>query len=279
MAEELDYVPMPAKVVARHPEDLGVRDQGCRRQAAVRADQLIRAATGGALQTAPFSLSTSNCRVASCVGGSRPLDCSFDGQRGSDRCSPSGGIPWPTLHCRADAPKPRDALSRAKVLRSPASRRHHLPQHHPRRRARGAGDSRRRDRRADRPARCRRCATFGLELPHRRELEPGDREIRRARADLRHDRHLAHRHADRGAGRADDRVLPDRAVPAVAAPADRHRDRAARRHPEHHLRHLGPVRLRAVPAAIRPAGPDRAVRQRFRCSRRCSPARPTASAC
>ena len=45
--------------------------------------------------------------------------------------------------------------------------------------------------------------------------------------------------------------------PPCAAPADRHRDRAARRHPEHHLRHLGPVRLRALPAAVRAAGADR----------------------
>ena len=30
MAEELDYVPMPDKVVQRHPEDLGGGDQGCR---------------------------------------------------------------------------------------------------------------------------------------------------------------------------------------------------------------------------------------------------------
>ena len=36
--------------------------------------------------------------------------------------------------------------------------------------------------------------------------------------------------------------------PPGAAPADRHRHRAAGRHPQHHLRHLGPVRVRAVPA-------------------------------
>ena len=34
-------------------------------------------------------------------------------------------------------------------------------------------------------------------------------------------------------------------VPAPAAPAHRHRHRAAGRHPQHHLRHLGPVRVRA----------------------------------
>ena len=38
--------------------------------------------------------------------------------------------------------------------------------------------------------------------------------------------------------------------------------------PEHHLRHLGPVRLRAVPAAIRAAGPDRRCSAISRCCRR-----------
>ena len=35
-------------------------------------------------------------------------------------------------------------------------------------------------------------------------------------------------------------------LPAPAAPAHRHRHRTARRHPQHHLRHLGPVRLCAL---------------------------------
>ena len=34
---------------------------------------------------------------------------------------------------------------------------------------------------------------------------------------------------------------------------DRHGDRAARRHPQHHLRHLGPLHLRALPADLRRA--------------------------
>ena len=75
------------------------------------------------------------------------------------------------------------------------------------------------------------------------------------------------------------RDLPHRALPAVAAPPDRHRHRAARRHSQHHLRHLGPVRLRAVPAGDAAAVPDRRRSATSRCCRRCSPARPTASAC
>ncbi len=48
--------------------------------------------------------------------------------------------------------------------------------------------------------------------------------------------------------------------PYSAAPPDRHRHRASGRHSQHHLRHLGPVRLRAVPAAICSAGADHRLR-------------------
>ena len=121
--------------------------------------------------------------------------------------------------------------------------------------------------------------TFGFELPLEPALEPGHRQFRRAAGDLRHRRHLVHRHADRGADRPDDRVLPHRTVSAMAAPADRHRHRTARRHSQHHLRHLGPVRLRAIPAGDAAAVPDQHARQCSLALDRCSPARPTASAC
>ena len=88
----------------------------------------------------------------------------------------------------------------------------------------------RRHRRAVHRRRCRRSRPSASTFLSSK-LEPGHREIRRAGADLRHDRHVVDRHGDRGAGRAADRGVPHRAVPAVAAPADRHRDRAARRHP------------------------------------------------
>ena len=48
--------------------------------------------------------------------------------------------------------------------------------------------------------------------------------------------------------------------PHVVAASDRHRHRAARRHSQHHLRHLGPVRIRAVPPAICAAVPDHGIR-------------------
>ena len=97
-------------------------------------------------------------------------------------------------------------------------------------------------------------------LPVRRGLEPGDRAIRRHRADLRHGCDLAYRHADRRADRPVHRAVPHRIVPDVAAAPDRHRHRIARRHSEHHLRHLGPVRICAIPAAIRAAVSDHGFR-------------------
>ena len=58
MAEELDYVPMPAKVVGGDREDLGGRDQGRERQAALRGHQLTVPRHGKGAATAPFPLST-----------------------------------------------------------------------------------------------------------------------------------------------------------------------------------------------------------------------------
>ena len=133
-------------------------------------------------------------------------------------------------------------------------------------RARGPPHARRHYRLAG-PRLAAGAARLRLRLPVHRELEPGDREVRRPRADLRHHRHLVHRHADRGAGRPVHRAVPHRTVPDVAAPPDRHRHRAARRHSQHHLRHLGSVRVRAVPAAVRAAVPDRPLRRRSRCCR------------
>ena len=74
--------------------------------------------------------------------------------------------------------------------------------------------------------------------------------------------YLPHRHADRGPGRADDRVLSHRTLPTMAAPTDRHRHRIARRHSEHHLRNLGTFRLRPVSAGDAAAVPDQNARQR-----------------
>ena len=60
---------------------------------------------------------------------------------------------------------------------------------------------------------------FGFGFLLAAALESGHREVRRAGADLRHDRHLAHRDADRGADRPADRDVPHRAVPACGCGA------------------------------------------------------------
>ena len=106
--------------------------------------------------------------------------------------------------------------------------------------------------------------TFGLSFLYEEALESGHREIWRDRADLRDRRYLVYRDVDRGPGWFVHRVVPHRIVPDVAAAADRHRHRIARRHSQHHLRHLGPVRVCAVPAAIRAAVPDRGIRPNTR---------------
>ena len=66
--------------------------------------------------------------------------------------------------------------------------------------------------------------------------------------------------------------------PHLAEAPGRHRDRTAGRHPQHHLRHLGPFRLRAVLPADAPAVPDRHGRRAAADRPRCSPGRPMASA-
>src|SRR5579871_3110055 len=93
-------------------------------------------------------------------------------------------------------------------------------------------------------------------------MEPGYRKVRRPCSHLRHAGDIVHRDADCSSARFADRAVPHRIVPDVAAPADRHCDRAACRHPQHHLRHLGPVRVRAVFAAHAATGFDRLVRER-----------------
>ena len=120
--------------------------------------------------------------------------------------------------------------------------------------------------------------TFGFGFLTTERVESGHGEIRRAGADLRHARHVVHRHADCGPGGPDDCLLPHRAVSAMAAAADRHRHRAVGRRAEHHLRDLGAFRLCPLPAADAATVSDQHARQRAAGSRRCSPVRPMASA-
>ena len=177
------------------------------------------------------------------------LDAIAGGRRVTDTTMNGTSVQRAEASSRGDRAAPT-AHQRSRLPRADARRRHHragaAERRHPR-----AGHRRGAGAQHLRPV-----------LRHHRGVEPGDRPVRRPGADLRHPRHLRHRHADRRAGRAHDGVLPHRALPADPAPADRHRHRAAGRHPQHHLRHLGPVRVRAVLAEVRAAVPDRHVRQR-----------------
>ncbi len=57
------------------------------------------------------------------------------------------------------------------------------------------------------------------------------------------------------------RNLLDRTLSALFAQPDRDRNRASGRHPQHHLRHLGLVRLRALVSENAAAGIDRRLRE------------------
>src|SRR5574338_496602 len=85
-----------------------------------------------------------------------------------------------------------------------------------------------------------------LALRHQSRLGRRRGQVRRARPHLRNHRHLDHRASDRGSHQHRHRLVPDRHRATLAARADRHRRRAARRHSQHHLRHVGPVRVRPV---------------------------------
>ena len=67
--------------------------------------------------------------------------------------------------------------------------------------------------------------------------------------------------------------------PPPLAPADRHRDRTARRHPLDHLRHLGRLLFQPVHAGLSAAGAHRDARQRAPDRRICSAGRRSATAC
>ena len=97
-------------------------------------------------------------------------------------------------------------------------------------------------------------------LLHRR-LGPGEDELRRAGADLRHARHLDDRPADRRAGQLRHRDLSHRDVPRRPQASARHRGRAAGGDPVDHLRDVGAVRVRAGVRGLRPAGAHQGLRR------------------
>ncbi len=89
-------------------------------------------------------------------------------------------------------------------------------------------------------------------LLHRR-LGPGEAELRRARAHLRHTGDVGDRAADRRTGQFRHRAVPDGDVPRRPQASAGHRGRIAGGGPVDHLRHVGTVRLRAGVRRLRPA--------------------------
>ena len=145
------------------------------------------------------------------------------------------------------------------------ARRCHFLLDHPRLRDLGAPHSRRHHPLADR-RRLARDEGIRFRVPVDPALGAVRRSAgaRRARADLRHADHLRDRDDDRHSGRSRHRGVPDRDLPAVAAPPDRARHRTARRHSLDHLRHVGLLRARAVSGQHVPAVHDQHIRRRPR---------------
>ena len=92
-----------------------------------------------------------------------------------------------------------------------------------------------------------------LRLPLLLVLEPGEGRLRRRQQHLRHpglDRHL---HGHCRPLEPGHRPLPGGAGAAAGQPRGRRGDRAAGRHPQHHLRHVGALRLRPLHGRLRAA--------------------------
>ncbi len=119
---------------------------------------------------------------------------------------------------------------------------------------------------------------FGLGFLTSQAWNPVTENFGAAARHLRHAGHVPHRPAHRHAYRLWHRGLPDRTLPARTAPPDRRGGGVAGRHSLDHLRHLGHVHFRAVPAGDRAAGADRRLRRRPLAVGDLSPDRLTASA-
>ena len=93
MAEELDYVPMPANVVKRRREELEDRHQGRQRQAGLRDDELISRRKGAARRL--FLVPPLRGRLVLRPAGRLSGSPSASAQRES-RMQSSGRRPWLT---------------------------------------------------------------------------------------------------------------------------------------------------------------------------------------
>ena len=248
MADELHYVPMPAQRRGRQSRRPGPPKSRTPAQARLcdeGAGTAPARAAPGAGQLAPPGLS---CYVEPTMRAGRL-------QQGLDRDETCADIAlhgaWTRRRHRSSRRGPAETAPQRYCVS-------HADAH---RRPTGAGASWRRDRCADCPARMPALQKFGFGFLTDRGLEPGHRNLRR----------LAPIY-----GTVVTSIIAmliavpvgimialflTELCPPRLAPRHRHHHRAAGRHPQHHLRHLGPVRFCAVSAAARAAAADRRVRQ------------------
>src|SRR6185312_14458082 len=106
--------------------------------------------------------------------------------------------------------------------------------------------------------RTRSAVRTGAAFPDQRRVESSRRRLRCAGAHLRHAGDIGDRPDPRGAAEFRHRVVPYRDRADMVARSGRDGDRIAGQHPVDHLRHVGPVRVRAVHGAHR-AGTQRYV--------------------
>jgi len=113
-----------------------------------------------------------------------------------------------------------------------------------------------------------RAACVWTRVLDERAVEPRHRAVRRTRAHRGHSGHVFHRASDRHPGELRDRAVPHRAVADLDAATPGHGDRASRRDPEHHLRHVGGCSSSRPPLPSSSPG-SRPLSVQFR-SRECS---------
>ena len=116
MAEDLDYVPMPDKVVGAIQKIWSTEIKDSERQAALRASRT----DAGTMEKAPRRRLFLHCPRSEgglCRGRARPLEwLPTSMPNGSSPCSPPGGEQWLISRCRASSVTADAASSRAKVL-------------------------------------------------------------------------------------------------------------------------------------------------------------------
>ena len=218
MADDLDYVPLPALGEGRWCASPGARSR-TRRASRSPASKRRGAVRPSAAQRYP----------------ERPWPLHFP------PAPYDGRKTWRVRRARPRRPAARRAAPWADALFAALAHGAALAD---------AGAARRHPRLAASSARRRRSANSASASSGRSDWDPVQDQLRRPGDDLRHADDVAHRAADRRAGELRHRAVPHRAVAALAQAPARHRDRAARRGALDRLRHVGPARVRPDPVAL-----------------------------